>query len=101
MNHVMLGIILGVVAGTIVVGLMMPMTFADKRAALTAAFVSRFAIGFLTANTLLPINPIVTGGLIGLLLSILDAIVTKAYVPILIIGPVLGLLCGAAVLYLG
>lgn len=101
MNHVMLGIILGVVAGTIVVGLMMPMTFADKRAALTAAFVSRFAIGFLTANTLLPINPIVTGGLIGLLLSIPDAIVTKAYVPILIIGPVLGLLCGAAVLYLG
>ena len=101
MDHVTLGILLGVAAGVIVVALMMPMTFPDKRAALTAAFVSRFAIGFLTANTILPIHPIATGALIGLMLSIPDALITKAYAPILVIGTVLGALCGGAVLLWG
>src|ERR1700674_5254883 len=101
LNHVALGILLGLAAGIVVVALMMPMTFPDKRTALTAAFVSRFSIGFLTANTILPINPIVTGAVIGLLLSIPDALITKVYVPILVIGTVLGALCGGAVWYWG
>ena len=101
MNHITLGLVLGVLAGAIVVALMMPMTFPDKRAALSAAFVSRFSIGFLTANTALPVNPVIVGLGIGLVLSIPDALVTKAYAPILIIGTVLGGLCGAAVLFAG
>jgi hypothetical protein len=101
MNHVTLGLLLGLAAGGVAVALMMPMAFPDKRTALTAAFVSRFSIGFLTANTLLPIHPMATGAIIGLLISIPDALITKAYVPILVIGTVLGALCGAAVWYWG
>jgi hypothetical protein len=101
MNHVVLGVILGILAVSIVVGLMMPMTFPDRRAALSAAFVSRFSIGFVTANIALPLFPIITGLLIGLLLSIPDALITKAYAPVLIIGTILGGLCGVAVLFFG
>lgn len=101
MNHVTLGIFLGLAAGIVAVALMMPMTFADKRTALIAAFVSRFSIGFLTANTILPIHPIAAGLIIGLLLSVPDALITKAYVPILVVGTALGALCGAAVWYWG
>jgi hypothetical protein len=101
MNHVTLGLLLGLAAGVIVVALMMPMTFPEKRTALTAAFVSRFSIGFLTANTILPINPIATGVIIGVLLSIPDALITKTYVPILVIGTILGALCGGAVWFWG
>ncbi|MBV9419557.1 MAG: hypothetical protein JO348_07280 [Alphaproteobacteria bacterium] len=101
MNHITLGIALGLAAGAIVVALMIPMPFPDKRAALIAAFVNRFAIGFLTANTALPVHPILAGAGIGLVLSIPDALVTKAYIPILTIGPVLGALCGAVVMYWG
>ena len=101
MNHIILGVGLGVVAGAIVVGLMMPMTFPDKRAALMAAFVSRFSIGFLTANVVLPISPPIVGLGIGLVLSVPDALITKAYAPVLIIGTVLGGLCGLGVLFLG
>lgn len=101
MDHLTLGVALGLASGVIVVALMMPMSFPDKRAALSAAFVSRFSIGLLTANTVLPLHPIASGAVIGLLLSIPDALVTKAYAPILIIGTVLGAMCGAAVLYLG
>lgn len=101
MNHIALGILLGLVAGAVVVGMMVPIAFPDKRAALAAAFVNRFAIGFLTANTILPVHPILGGAIIGLVLSIPDALVTKAYVPILTIGPVLGALCGVAVMLWG
>ena len=101
MEHLLLGILLGLAAGVVVVAVMMPMSFPDKKAALTAAFISRFSIGFLTANTVLPFHPILTGAIIGLLLSIPDAIVTKAYVPIIVIGTVLGAACGWAVLFWG
>lgn len=101
MNHITLGVLLGLAAGTIVVGMMVPMAFPDKRAALTAAFVNRFAIGFFAANTILPVNSILAGATIGLLLSVPDALITKAYIPILIIGPILGAFCGAAVMFWG
>ncbi len=97
MNHILLGIILGLLAGGIAAGAMIPLSFPDKRAALSAAFVSRFAIGFLTATTALPAHPVLVGAGMGLLISIPDALVTKAYVPILVVGAVLGTLCGVAV----
>ena len=101
MNHLALGLLLGLAAGVAVVVLMMPMAFPDKRAALTAAFVSRFSIGFLTANVALPLHPIAIGAVLGFVLSLPDALVTKAYAPILVIGTVLGSLCGAGVVFLG
>ena len=92
----MLGILLGLAAGVLDVLLMLPMTFPDKATALTGAFFSRFAIGFLAANITLPIHPVLAGALVGLLVSIPDAVITKAYGPIIVTGLIFGALAGWA-----
>ena len=95
------GLIAGLVFGLVAVGLMLPMQFPDKRAALTGAFLSRFAIGVLTGVALgspdvaalgLPTWGI--GLCVGLLVSAPDAAVTKAYAPILGLGALGGALIG-------
>jgi hypothetical protein len=96
MNRLLLGLFLGLAAGIIDVLLMLPMKFPDKPTALLGALFSRFAIGFLAANVKLPFHPALAGALVGLLISIPDAIVTKAYAPILITGVIFGALCGYA-----
>lgn len=70
------------------------MQFPDKRTALLGAFASRFAIGFTIGCVQLPWPGWLTGLVFGLLLSLPDAIVTKAYAPILAVGPVGGLVIG-------
>ena len=54
MSRIVLGVICGLVFGAVDVGIMLPMTFADKRAAITAAFIARFAIGFVIGAARLP-----------------------------------------------
>ena len=61
---------------------------------LVAAFASRFAVGFLVPLSLLPLPGPIAGGLIGLLISLPDAIVTKSYAPILGVGVLGGALIG-------
>jgi hypothetical protein len=92
MNRIVLGILLGLGCGVVDVLIMLPMKFPDKATALAAAFSSRFAIGFIAANVTLPMHPVLTGALIGLLISIPDAIVTKAYAPIIVTGLIFGAL---------
>lgn len=94
MTRIVLGILLGLGCGIIDVLIMSPMNFPDKPTALAAAFSSRFAIGFVAANVAVPIHPALAGALIGLLISIPDAIMTKAYLPIIISGLVFGALSG-------
>ena len=94
MNPIVLSLICGVGFGALAVALMLPMTFPDKRAALVAAFASRFAIGFLIPLVALPVAGFIKGALVGLLISLPDAIVTKAYVPILVIGAIGGAIIG-------
>ena len=94
MNSIVLGVIFGVVFGVIAVIPMTKMAFADKRAAMAGAFINRFAIGFLVPNALPSVDPILRGLLIGILLSLPDAIITKAYVPIMALGIVGGLVIG-------
>jgi len=94
MSPVVLGVIGGLAFGIVDVLLMLPMQFPDKRTALTAAFASRFAIGFLIPLCKLPLPWFVSGALVGLLISIADAVITKAYVPILVGGVVGGALLG-------
>lgn len=94
MKRPLLGVLLGLAVGAADVGLMLPLTFPDKPTALTAAFFSRFAIGFLAANVVLPCHQALAGALVGLLVSIPDAVMTKAYAPILITGVVFGGLAG-------
>ena len=95
MNNIVFGIIAGLVFGAIDVALMIPMSFPDKKTAIAAAFASRFAIGFLIAVTRMPIPGWVQGAIVGLLISIPDAIVTKAYAPILATGIIGGAIIGA------
>lgn len=90
MNLLMVAMACGVGFGALAMALMWPMSFPNKRAALAAAFASRFAIGFLVPFIAMPIPSIAKGVLVGLLISIPDAIITKAYVPILVVGAVGG-----------
>jgi hypothetical protein len=89
------GLLSGLIFGLFSVGMMLPMSFPDKTAALVGAFLSRFGIGLVIALVQLPSWPGWLIGLVfGLLLSLPSAIITKAYAPILIIGALGGLIIG-------
>lgn len=94
MNRVLLGVLLGLGIGIADVLLMLPLSFPDKRAALLGAFCARFALGFFAATVRLPMAPIVCGVLVGVLTSLPDAIITKAYAPIMVTGVLFGALAG-------
>jgi len=84
----------GLIFGAVSAALMLPLQFTDKTTALIAAFVSRFAIGLVIGCVVLPWAGWVVGLAFGFLLSLPDALVTKAYAPILIIGSAGGLIIG-------
>lgn len=94
MKKIKLGFIFGLVFGFLDVLLMVPLDMPDKTIAMAGAFFSRFAIGFLIPNTDLSVPSWLKGVIIGLLLSLPDAIITKTYVPILGTGVVGGLIFG-------
>ena len=97
MSRILLGAVCGLVFGAIDVGIMMPMAFPDKQAAITAAFIARFGIGFVIGAVQLPWPGWLIGLCFGLLLSIPDAIITKAYGPIIGMGVIGGLIIGVIV----
>jgi hypothetical protein len=76
---------------------MIPLAFSDKTAALTGAFLNRFAIGFVIGAARLSTPSWAQGLIFGILLSLPDAIITKAYAPILILGAVGGTIIGLIV----
>lgn len=94
MSPMIFGVIAGLAFGIVDVTLMLPIVFPDKKTALLAAFLSRFAIGFLVPLVKMPLPMWLAGGLVGLLVSFSDAIVTKAYVPILGTGLLGGMIIG-------
>jgi hypothetical protein len=94
MNRLTFAVVAGIAFGALTVALMTPMSFPDKRAALIGAFVNRFGIGFLTPLVTFPAPGWVRGIMVGLLLSLPDAVITKAYAPILIIGCIGGTIIG-------
>jgi hypothetical protein len=97
MPRLTLGIICGLVYGALSAASMIPLQFPDKRAALLGAFLNRFSIGFVIGAVSLPWPGWIVGLTIGLLLSLADAIITKAYAPILILGAVGGTVIGIIV----
>jgi hypothetical protein len=97
MDRVTLGVLLGLAFGIADVLLMLPLTFPDKRAALLGAFCARFALGFFSATVRLPMPALATGVLVGILTSLPDALITKAYVPIMATGVIFGAIAGWAV----
>lgn len=94
MSRLLLGSICGVVFGVCVVLMMIPMEFSDKRSALIGAFISRFGLGFVIGAAQLPIPGWASGLIFGLLLSLPDAVITKAYLPIIGLGLIGGTLIG-------
>ena len=95
MHPILFGIFAGLIFGVIDVLLMIPMQHPDKKTAMLGAFLSRFAIGFLIPLcSRFPAPMIVTGIVVALLVSLPDAVITKAYVPILAIGVLGGAIIG-------
>ena len=94
MSRLMLGTICGLVYGALSAASMIPLSFPDKRAALLGAFINRFSIGVVIGAVTLPWPGWMIGLVIGVLLSLADAIITKAYAPILVLGAVGGTLIG-------
>jgi len=94
MDPVLKGIVAGVAFGLVTVAIMLPLKIEDKRAVLIASFVSRFAIGFLIAVVALPWPGWLDGIVVGLLLSLPQALLTRSYGPILGNGVVGGAIVG-------
>lgn len=97
MNRILLGVILGIVLGIADVLLVVrhgsqPMT------TILQAFTSRFALGFLGANVNLPVHPVVSGVIVGILVSLPDAFAWKMYGGIIGSGVIFGALVGLAVI---
>ena len=101
MPRIVVGLISGLVFGSLVVALMLPMNFPDKRSALLGAFLNRLGIGVVLGVAIGSPQLAATGqsnwvigAVIGLLLSVPDAIITKAYAPIIVIGTLGGAVIG-------
>jgi len=91
-------VIAGAIFGAVSVAMMLPMSFPDKRAALLAAFINRFAIGLVIGCVTLPGWPgWLVGLLFALLLSLPAALISKAYGPILLIGAIGGVIIGGII----
>ena len=93
----MLGVVAGLIFGALTVGLMLRMSFPNKKAALGAAFVERFAIGVVIGCVELALPGWLVGLLFGLLLSIPSALITRAHIPILVMGSLGGLIIGGVI----
>jgi hypothetical protein len=94
MTNLAYGLVSGVALGGLAIGPMFKMSFPDKRAAISAAFIERLTIGLVVSLVSLPWPGWLVGLVFGTLLSLPSALITKARVPILIIGAVGGLLIG-------
>jgi hypothetical protein len=94
MPRLILGVICGLVYGALSAASMIPLSFADKRAALLGAFINRFSIGCVIGAIRLPWPGWAVGLVAGTLLSLADAIITRAYAPILILGAIGGTVIG-------
>ena len=99
MSNLGYGLLSGTILGIVAVGPMFKMSFQDKRAAISAAFIERFTIGVVISLVVVPWPGWIVGSVLGLLLSLPSALITKATVPILVIGTVGGGLIGLLLPY--
>jgi hypothetical protein len=90
----LLGILAGIIFGAASVATMIPLRLQDKKNAMTGAFVNRFAIGFVIGTTSLPVPSWLNGLIFGVLISLPDAIITKAWKPVMALGAIGGLIIG-------
>ena len=93
-GRIRLVVALGLVFGLLDLLPMVGMDFPDEPIAMTGAFVNRFPIGFLLPLLVRAKDGILRGQFLGFLLSLPDAIITGAYVPIPGFGVLGGLVLG-------
>jgi hypothetical protein len=96
MKRVVFGVVAGLIFGVVDVLLMIPLQLPDKKTAMLGAFLNRFAIGFLIPVVDVGLPGWARGMVVGGLVSLPDAVITKAYAPIIIIGLVGGAIIGWA-----
>ena len=77
MSGLLFGLVAGISFGMLDVVLMIPLDLPDKKTAMIGAFLSRFAIGFLIPLIKAPVPAWLIGGVVGLLISLPDAAITK------------------------
>ena len=95
MNRALLGTFLGMAFGLMDVAMTVFGNHPERtKSLLLQAFFSRFAIGFLAANVNLRLHPALAGALVGVLISLPDALALKAYAGILGTGIIFGALAG-------
>ena len=94
MSPLVFGITAGLVFGVFSVLLMIPLDLPNKRTAMAGAFLNRFAIGFLVPLVSLGAPSWLIGAIVGLLVSLPEAVVTKSYAPIIGVGLVGGIIVG-------
>jgi len=88
------GLIAGVVFGLVTVAITLPLKIDDKRNVLIVSFISRFTSGLMIAVVTLPGPGWLGGIIIGLLLSLPQAMLTRMYGPILGNGAIGGAIVG-------
>lgn len=94
MDQITKGIIAGLAFGVASIIPMFFMKFEDKKKAIIASFINRFAIGFVIFNMDLPVAGWLKGLFVGSILSLPDALITKAFKPIMGLGIIGGIICG-------
>ncbi|MGB0036748.1 MAG: hypothetical protein WBP79_14855 [Candidatus Acidiferrales bacterium] len=94
MSRILLGVICGLGFGAVDVAMMIPMSHPNKQTAMLGAFIARFGLGFVICTIRLPWPGWAVGLFLGILLSLPDAIITKAMASIIGSGAVGGLIIG-------
>ena len=94
MTKVVLGLISGAIFGAVSVATMIPLKMEQKQTAMLGAFASRFGVGFVICNSTLPVAGWLQGLILSIMLSLPDAIITEAWLPIMGLGAVGGIIIG-------
>lgn len=100
MSKLLLGTICGMVFGIVDVLMMIPIVFPaekNKSIAMAGAFANCLSIGFVIGSARLLLPSWLGGMIFGLLISLPDAIITGAYIPILPVSAVGGLIIASIV----
>ena len=94
MSRIVLGLVCGTIFGAFSVATMIPLKMERKQIAMLGAFTNRFGIGFVICTSTLPIVGWLQGLILSILLSLPDAIITKAWIPIMVFGAIGGVVIG-------
>jgi drug/metabolite transporter (DMT)-like permease len=97
MNRLLIGVVCGILFGLIDVLMTAMGKHADASTTMfLQAFSSRFAIGVLAATVVLPVHPVISGAIVGVLISLPDAFGLHSYTGVLGTGLLFGALTGWA-----